>query len=121
MMRPRTLPFMLATLALLAAPPAASAQGLAGSWVVDVSLDAGTGQATFVFEVQGTRITGTYTGILGDQQVTGTIEGSAVRFGFDSPDAGEVRFEGTLEGNTLEGTCQYGQLGSGTFTGTRRS
>jgi len=73
------------------------------------------------FEVSGTNITGTYAGVLGEQQITGTIEGNVVRFGFDSPDAGTIQFDGIVDGNTMEGTCEYGQLGGGTFTGTKGS
>lgn len=118
-MKARILPFLAVALALGIASSSASAQGVAGRWVLDVTLDAGSGQATFVFEVEGSSITGTYEGVLGSEQITGTVDGSAVRFGFESPDAGEVTFTGTVEGNTMEGTCEYGLLGSGTFTGTK--
>jgi hypothetical protein len=118
-MKTRTAPFLALALAFgLAAAPAA-AQDVAGRWVMDVNLDAGSGQATFLFEVDGSNITGTYGGVLGEQQITGTIEGNVVRFGFASPDAGEVTFDGIVEGNTMEGTCEYGLLGSGTFSGSK--
>jgi hypothetical protein len=97
----------------------ADAQGVAGTWLLDVTLDAGSGRATFTLQVQGNTITGTYAGVLGDQEVTGTVEGNNVTFGFDSPDAGKVTFEGVVEGDTMEGTCEYGALGAGDFTGTR--
>lgn len=103
----------------LAASAPLHAQSVAGTWMLDVNLDAGSGQATFQLQVEGNRITGTYNGVLGEQAVTGTVEGNVVRFGFESPDAGEVRFDGVLEGTTLEGTCEYGLLGSGTFRGRK--
>ena len=110
-----------AALALAVGAGPAAGQGLAGSWLFDVRLDAGSGQATFEFQVEGTRITGTYGGILGEQAVTGTIEGNVVKFGFESPDAGSVRFDGVLDGDTLEGTCEYGALGVGAFTGKKQA
>lgn len=116
-MNARLLPFLAVALALGVAASSASAQDLAGRWVLDVTLDAGSGQATFVFEVDGSSITGTYEGVLGSERITGTIEGNTVRFGFESADAGEVVFNGTVEGTTMEGTCEYGLLGAGTFTG----
>jgi hypothetical protein len=117
----RTPAFLALALAFgLAASPAA-AQDVAGRWVLDVNLDAGSGQATFLFEVDGTNITGTYTGVLGEQPITGTIEGDIVRFGFESEDAGEVTFDGIIDGNSMEGTCEYGLLGSGNFFGTKDS
>jgi hypothetical protein len=112
---------MALALALGGVASPAAAQDVAGRWVLDVNLDAGSGQATFLFEVNGTNITGTYAGVLGEQEVTGTVEGNVVRFGFDSPDAGTITFDGIVEGNTMEGTCEYGQLGGGTFTGTKAS
>ncbi|HET9947552.1 MAG TPA: hypothetical protein VFQ22_01375 [Longimicrobiales bacterium] len=109
---------LVAALAIAAAAPA-SAQSVAGQWTMDVTLSVGSGQATFVFQVDGSTLTGTYNGLFGEQEVTGTIEGSTVRFGFEAPDAGEVSFEGVVEGDTMEGTCVYGALGSGTFTGRK--
>ena len=117
----RTLVGSLAALALLAWAVPAAAQTVTGTWALDVVLDAGNGRASFVLRAEGNTIAGTYSGVLGDQEVTGTIEGAVVHFGFDSPDAGEVRFEGTIEGDTMEGTCEYGALGSGSFSGTRSS
>ena len=75
--------------------------------------------ATFVFVVDGDEINGTYSGVLGDQEVTGTLEGNTARFGFSSDSVGEVTFEGTIDGDTMEGTCNYDLLGSGTFSGSR--
>ena len=92
---------------------------MAGTWVLSVTLDVGTGDATFVFVVDGSEISGTYSGVLGDQEVTGTIEGNIVKFGFSSDGAGETTFEGTIDGDTMEGTCEYDLLGPGTFSGRR--
>ena len=96
-----------------------AAQDVAGEWLFEVDLDTGSGEATFVFEVNGSEITGTYIGILGEQAVTGTIEGDIVRFGFESDDAGSVSFDGVIDGDVIEGECVYGLLGSGTFFGSR--
>ncbi len=117
-MKAGTAVLLAAALSLALASPA-TAQQVAGRWLLDVNLDAGSGQATFVFQVEGANITGTYAGVLGEQTVRGTIEGNRVRFGFESPDAGEVLFDGTLMGDTMEGTCEYGLLGTGTFAGRR--
>jgi hypothetical protein len=110
---------LFATAFTLAEAAPLAAQTVAGTWVLDVALDAGTGQATFVLQVEGTAVTGTYAGVLGDQAVTGSIEGSILRLRIDSPDAGEVTFRGEIEGDTIEGECVYGALGAGTFEGRR--
>jgi hypothetical protein len=111
--------FVIAIALALGSATPAVAQSVAGIWRLDVTLDAGSGQATFNLQVDGNTITGTYGGVLGEQTVTGIVEGNIARFGFDSPDAGEVRFDGIVEGSTMEGTCEYGALGTGTFTGSR--
>lgn len=95
----------------------AAAQDVAGTWVLSVQLDAGSGDATFVFEVDGNQIAGSYTGALGEREVSGTIDGSTVKFGFDDDQVGEVTFEGTIDGASMSGRCNYGLLGEGTFSG----
>jgi hypothetical protein len=111
---------LAAAIALAAAPPLA-AQSVAGEWVFDVTLDAGSGQATFTFQVQGSQIRGTYAGVLGELPVTGTIEGNRLRLRMESADAGEVTFDGVIQGDRIEGQCVYGALGAGTFVARRRS
>jgi hypothetical protein len=106
-------------MAAAGAPSRAAAQSIAGNWVFDVNLDAGSGQASFTFQVDGTTLTGTYGGVLGEHDITGTIEGNVIRFGFESPDAGRIFFDGVVQGDRIEGTCDYGAVGSGSFRGTR--
>ena len=117
----RTLSLALAFLALVAVP--VSGQDVTGTWILAVDLGAaGVGDATFVLVQEGTAITGTYTGATGDGiQVTGTVEDGVVRFRFLSDLAGEISYEGTIEGTTMKGTCLYGDLGEGTFEGTKSS
>lgn len=112
----------LVALALLgpATGGAVAAQDVSGTWVLSVELDAGSGDATFVLEQQGDSITGTYTGVLGEQRVRGTVEGNRVRFGFSEGQVGSVSFEGTVEGDRMTGTCSYGMLGDGAFSGARQ-
>lgn len=107
-----------AALSLVFAFSGVSAQDMTGTWILAVELDAGSGDATLVLVQEGTDITGSYSGALGEQDVTGTIEGDKVELGFDS-EAGRIIYTGTLDGDSYEGTCEYGQLGAGTFAGSR--
>ena len=115
----RTLSLALCLLALVAHP--VSGQDVTGTWVLSVDLGAaGSGDATFVLEQEGTAITGTYSGAVGEGlEVTGTAEDGMVKLIFQSDLAGEIGYEGTIEGTTMEGTCTYGQVGEGTFQGSR--
>lgn len=115
----RLLPICTVFLALgfVSAVPA-QAQDMTGTWVLTVTLGAGSGDATFELEQEGNQISGTYSGVLGDQTVSGTIDGNEVEFSFSS-EAGRITFEGTIEDGVFKGTCEYGQLGDGTFTGKK--
>lgn len=91
----RTLGLVFCGALLLAGP--LSGQSVTGKWVFAVDLGAaGGGYATFELVQDGTEISGTYTGALGEEPVTGTIDGS-----------------------TMSGTCEYGDLGAGTFAGKK--
>ena len=104
---------------LLLAAIGGAQQELTGTWVLSVELDVGSGGATFVFEQDGGKITGSYTGILGQGiAVTGTINGDQVEWSFDSQ-AGTITFKGKITGTEMEGTCSYGALGDGTFKGKK--
>ncbi len=96
-------------------------QELTGTWVLSVDLGpAGGGDATFVFEQDGTRISGTYSGLWGRHlKVRGTVEDGLVKFSFVST-RGVVAYEGTLEGTRLKVRFVYGQINHGTFAGSQR-
>ncbi len=96
-------------------------QQVSGTWVLAVDLDIGQGgEATFVLSQEGDEISGTYSGALGqDVPVTGKVTEDGVEFSFDSQ-AGTVTYKGKIEGNTMKGTCVYGQLGGGSFEGERK-
>ena len=96
----------------------AVAQDMTGTWVLGVTLDAGSGDATFVFKQEGEAITGAYSGTLGEQTVTGTVKGNVVEFSFTS-EAGKITYKGTVEDGVFKGTCEYGLLGGGTFSGEK--
>jgi hypothetical protein len=109
--------------ALLAVAGAlAGAHHLNGTWLLSVTLGDGQGgEATVVLEEkEAGKLTGSYTGALGNAAVAGTVEGNAVTFWFDSEAAGRITYRGTAAGETMEGTCSYGQLGDGTFKGRKK-
>jgi hypothetical protein len=109
------------TLVLLFAFTAlAFAADISGKWSFEVVLDAGSGSPNFEFTQTGDTLTGMYHGQFGDAKVTGTVKGDKVEFSFGS-DAGTAKYAGTLEGaNKMKGTVDYGEVGKGTFTATKK-
>ena len=93
---------------------------LSGTWSADVVLDAGNGTAKFVFTQKGDTLSGTYTGALGEAKVAGTVKGNEVEWSFETADAGKVVYKGTLDGDKIKGTAEYGSVGKGTFTAAKK-
>ena len=90
-----------------------------GKWVIDVKLGDGQGgQATLELKEDAGKLTGTYSGALGSVPLTGTVNGDQIEVSMESQ-AGKVVYKGKVSGDTMEGTCSYGELGEGTFTGKR--
>lgn len=111
----------MALLLLLLPVSAFAAHHVNGTWTLEVTLGDGQGgSATLTLEEgEGGKLTGKYSGALGEVDVTGTVDGNDVVVSFESQ-AGTVTYKGTVDGNTMEGTCAYGQLGDGTFKGTKK-
>ncbi len=109
-------------LILAIASPAAAGhqQEMTGTWLLEVDLDVGSGTATLVLTQEGDEIAGTYSGTLGEEvPVEGKVTEEGIEVSFDSQ-AGKVTYAGKLEEGVFQGTCEYGQLGSGTFKGEKQ-
>jgi len=116
----RKISITLATILLAAV--AAHAASLTGTWNAKVDLGGQGGTPTFVLKQDGDKLTGTYTGALGDAPLTGTVKGSDVTLDFEVQGA-KIRYTGKLnaDGTKIEGTCDYGGQASGTFTATKQA
>ena len=85
-------------------------------------VDAGNGVATFNFKQTGEALSGTYSGTLGQAQVTGTIKGDQAEWTFENDQVGKVSYKGTLDAaGKMKGSVVYGQLGAGTFTAEKKT
>jgi hypothetical protein len=115
--------------ALLAGNATLTAQGkvdISGKWALEVTTQAGgTTMPTVTFKQEGEKLTGHYSSeALGEAEVTGTIKGQQVEFGFNAEVQGlalQVHYTGMVEGNTMKGKISLGELGEGTFTGKKQS
>lgn len=100
------------------------AADVSGKWNLSVESDAGSGTPTFVLKQDGDKLSGTYSGQLGDAKVTGTVSGDKVQFWFEASPTGDkitVKYTGTLQGEKkIKGEVDFGGLGKGTFTGEKQ-
>jgi hypothetical protein len=120
--------FKMGLTALLAAgaftiAQVAAAADVTGTWIMAVQTGAGSGSPTFVLVQKGDALSGSYKGQLGEAQVTGTVKGDDVTIEYKvDGQAGSlaVKYSGKTDGKTMSGKVSLGQLGEGTFTGTKQ-
>lgn len=101
----------------------AAAADVTGTWIMNVETSAGSGSPTFVLVQKGDALSGTYKGQLGEAQVTGSVKGDEVTIEYKvEGQAGSlaVKYWGKTDGKTMTGKVSLGQLGDGTFTGTKQ-
>ena len=95
-----------------------------GKWLFAVETGAGSGSPTFTFKQDGEKLTGHYSGQLGEAELTGTVKGKDIKYTFSAEVQGmkiDATYTGTVESkDTMKGTVQLAGLGEGTFTGKRQ-
>ena len=100
------------------------AHDVSGNWEFKVDTSAGSGSPSFVFKQDGEKLTGTYSGLFGKADLTGTVKGDQVDFKFNfsySGQSGVAHYTGTIESATkMSGKVEFGDLGEGTWTGTKQ-
>jgi len=107
------------------AAPAASGEKIdvSGAWTFEVETSAGSGSPAFTFKQDGEKLTGQYKGVFGEAPITGMVKGNEINFSVKVNAQGTdvtLVYKGTIEKNSMKGTVQLGDLGSGTWTGKRQ-
>jgi hypothetical protein len=114
---------LAAMLAALSTPVAAQTANLTGKWLFTVETSAGGGTPTITLKQDGEKLTGHYTGQLGESDLTGTVKGQDVTFTFAVEVQGTrlvCTYAGSVENkDSLKGTVKIAPLGDGTFTARR--
>ena len=99
------------------------AADVSGNWDAQVDTSAGAGSPSFVLKQDGEKLSGTYSGALGQAQLTGTVKGEAIEFSFEvSPQGDKVKviYKGTIKSATsMAGSMAIQGLGDGTWTATK--
>ncbi len=115
----------LMTIAALVAVAGAQAQAadITGKWQFNVTTDAGSGEPRFDLKQENGKITGKYSGQLGDADVSGTVEGDQVTIEFTISMGGGARiiYKGTIDSATkMKGTVDLAGQATGTWTATKQ-
>jgi hypothetical protein len=97
---------------------------LTGSWTLAVDLGSISATPSVVFKQDGETLTGEYTSQqYGGYPLTGTVKGNQLQFTFTMTIEGnaiDVAYSGTADKDSIKGSVNYGGVGEGTFTGTRK-
>jgi hypothetical protein len=108
----------------VAAPAQDATADVAGTWGMTIDFGQGTGTPNVTFKQDGEKLTGTYSSqVVGEHQITGTIKGNAITFGFTGNIQGNnmtVTFTGTVEKDSMKGKVNFGDVAEGTFTGKKK-
>jgi hypothetical protein len=95
-----------------------------GKWIFNVETAAGSGTPTMTFKQEGEKLTGHYSGQLGEADLTGTVKGDAIEFKFAVDVQGQTlnaTYSGTVDGkDSMKGKVDLVGLGEGTFTAKRQ-
>jgi len=110
---------VLASLILIAASLLAA--DVSGTWNANVETDAGSGTPVFVLKQSGEKLSGTYSGALGEAKVSGSVKGEDVVIEFEVQGA-KVLYTGKLDsaGRTMKGKVDLAGMATGTFTAARK-
>jgi hypothetical protein len=115
---------MKAALAFIFLAAASFAADVTGTWYFAVELSVGSGAPTFVLKQDGTKLTGTYSGTLGEVPVKGKVTGDDIEIDFEAETAGEkfkVVYTGKIKSaSEMAGKVVYGQIGDGTWTAKKK-
>jgi hypothetical protein len=112
---------LILALLVLSAISLYAAVDLTGTWNCKVDLGDQKGSPSFILKQDGEKLTGTYSGALGEAPITGAVKGSDVTIDFEVSGAA-FHYAGKLDkdGTKIEGTCDYGGQASGTFVATKK-
>ena len=102
--------------------PAAATADVAGRWDVDVQYSRGTARHKLLLVTSGNRVEGSHIGKRLQGAVSGTVDGDRVRLRSSLPTEGTQlthRFDGRIQGQTIEGDVELGEYGKAHWTARR--
>ncbi len=95
-----------------------------GRWTFNVETSAGSGTPTMTFKQDGEKLTGHYSGQLGECDLTGSVKGVDISFSFTVDAQGttiKATYSGTIDAkDSMKGKVELFGLGDGTFTAKKQ-
>ena len=127
-MRSTTVRVIAVAVAVIIGATALAAQAaktdVTGKWAFAVETSAGSGTPTITLKQDGEKLTGHYSGQLGEADLTGTVKGQEISFKFSVDAQGNMLdfvYTGTIESkDALKGKVSIVGLGEGTFAAKRQ-
>ncbi len=95
-----------------------------GTWDLTVETRQGTANPSLTLQQSGEQLSGTYHGRLGDSKIEGTVRGNDIQFTVTlrfQDQTHVITYTGTVTADSMKGTVQFGDRGSGTWTAKRRA
>jgi autotransporter translocation and assembly factor TamB len=94
-----------------------------GSWESTVESPQGAMTSSATYKQTGEELTGTHVGQMGELQLKGTVKGNAISYQITLEMGGQqltITYSGTVDGDTITGTADFGGMGSGNWTAKRK-
>lgn len=104
--------------------PVVTSSNVAGEWTLTVESPMGRDDVEAKFMQMGDRLSGSVMNAGREIPLAGTIHGNVVNFGLSLDVRGQalhLDYAGTVEGDSMSGTVQFGPIGNGKFSGKRKS
>jgi hypothetical protein len=114
-----TFAFAVLSFGLLQTASAAAAD-VTGDWAFEVEIAGNQGTPGFTFKQDGEKLSGKYNGQFGESDLSGTVKDNNIEFSFELEGGGKVTYKGTVDGETMKGTCDYAGQAEGTWTAKKK-
>lgn len=94
-----------------------------GQWDSTIESPQGAMTSVATYKQVGEDLTGTHVGQRGELQLKGTVKGNAISYQITVDMGGQaltITYTGTVSGDVITGTADFGGMASGTWTAKRK-
>lgn len=115
--------FTLSILVLMTISLSALDVNVTGDWEITMTTPRGERTQDIHFEQKGEKLTATWTGRGGEVTAEGTVKGNEIEWSLNRSRGGRefiMTYKGKIEGDTMSGEVQMGDMGSFEWTAKRK-